>query len=155
MFRTLPYILMVAGVIALSGPSFAQSAPPAPMSSAGAGAGAGAGAVTVPLSAQNGSGETGSVTLTQAGNTVVVVAHTVGGGSAAQPIHIHIGTCAKLDPAPKYPLTTLQNGTSNTTLNNMKLSDLETGNYAINVHKSTADIGTYVACGNISKAGTT
>jgi len=151
MFRTLPYILIVAGVIALSGPSFAQSAPPAPMSSAGAGAGA----VTVPLSAQNGSGETGTVTLTQAGNTVVVVAHTVGGGSAAQPIHIHVGSCAKLDPVPKYPLTTLQSGTSNTTLNNMKLSDLQNGNYAINVHKSTADIGTYVACGNIPKAGTT
>jgi hypothetical protein len=143
---------MLAAVLAATGIASAQS--PAPGGTgAGAGGGAGAGAVTVQLSAQNGSGETGTATLRQSGSDVVVTTKMSGGGTAAQPIHVHSGTCATLDPAPKYPLTTLQDGTSTTTLKDMKLSQLETGSYAINVHKSTSDLKTYVACGNIPKAG--
>ena len=110
-------------------------------------------AVTVTLSPQNNSGETGTVTLTQAGPDINVNANVKGAGATAQPIHIHDGSCAKLDPKPTYPLTTIQDGSSVTTLKNMKLSQLQTGDFAINVHKSTSDIATYVACGNIPKAG--
>jgi plastocyanin len=31
-----------------------------------------------------------------------------------------------------------------------KLEDLRTGGYAINIHQSADDIGTYIACGNLS-----
>jgi plastocyanin len=37
-----------------------------------------------------------------------------------------------------------------TTTVDAKLEDLRTGGYAINIHKSTADIGTYIACGNLT-----
>ena len=68
-----------------------------------------------------------------------------------QPIHIHKGTCAKLNPAPFYPLTTLQGGKSVTTLKGVSLMSLQNGNFAINIHHSTSDIPTYYACGNIPK----
>jgi hypothetical protein len=130
--------LILAAALALPAAVLAQSPAPA--------------TATVKLNAQNNSGETGTVTLTQAGPDVTVNAQIAGAGSTAQPIHIHKGSCAKLDPTPTYPLTTVQNGSSMTTLKNMQLSQLETGAYAINVHKSTTDIGTYVACGDIPKA---
>ncbi len=108
--------------------------------------------VKVHIFPQNHSGETATATLTQTGPDVVVVVTTTNAPSdTAQPIHIHEGTCANLNPKPKYPLSTLQNGTSTTTLKNMTLMDLETGGYAINIHHSTSDIPTYYACGDIPK----
>jgi hypothetical protein len=110
--------------------------------------------VTVQMKAQNGSGENGTATLTQSGANIVVKISLKGGVAGPQPAHIHTGTCAKLNPAPKYPLSSVVNGMSTTTLKNMKLASLETGGYAINVHKSAADIKTYVSCGDIPKMST-
>jgi hypothetical protein len=135
----------LVAILTSAGVAVAQSPAPAP---AGSGA-----AVVVTLTPQNGSGESGTATLTQSGPDIIVVTHINGAGTTPQPIHIHVGTCAKLDPQPKYPLTTVQNGASTTTLKDMKTSQLQTGDYAINVHKSTTDIATYVSCGNIPKAG--
>jgi hypothetical protein len=140
--KSLVLSITLVATLTASTVALAQSPPPT-MS---------AGAATVRLNAQNNSGETGTATLSQAGNDVIVSVHITGAGDTAQPIHIHTGTCAKLDPKPAYPLTTVQSGSSMTTLKDMKLSQLETGNYAINVHKSTSDVGTYVACGDIPKA---
>lgn len=109
--------------------------------------------VTVDLKSQNGSGETGTATLEQKGDDVVVVVHMKNAVAPTQPIHIHPGTCANLNPKPKYPLKNVSDGTSTTTLTGMKLSDLQTGDFAINVHKSPDAISTYVACGDIPKAG--
>ncbi|MBV8117249.1 MAG: hypothetical protein JOZ01_04685, partial [Candidatus Eremiobacteraeota bacterium] len=61
----------------------------------------------------------------------------------------HEGTCAKLNPAPKYSLTSLASGASTTVVKDVTLDQLLAGTYAINVHKSTSDLGTYVACGDI------
>jgi hypothetical protein len=126
----------LAGALLLATSAFALAADP--MSS-----------VTVNLSPQNNSGETATAVLTQTGDDVKVVVTTKGGPSDPQPIHIHQGTCAKLNPKPAYPLTTIQNGTSTTTLKDMKLSSLENGDYAINIHHSTTDVPTYYACGDI------
>lgn len=109
--------------------------------------------VKVPMKAQNGSGESGTATLKQSGSGIVVTVSISGGSSTAQPAHIHEGTCAHLNPAPKYPLNSVVKGKSTTTLPNMKLSSLETGGFAINVHKSLKAIKTYVSCGDIPKAG--
>jgi hypothetical protein len=107
--------------------------------------------VVVHLSPQNHSGETATATLTQTnGNTVVTVV-AKGGPANPQPIHIHKGTCAKLNPTPFYPLTTLQGGKSVTTLKGVSLMSLQNGNFAINIHHSLSDIPTYYACGNIAK----
>jgi Cu/Zn superoxide dismutase len=112
-----------------------------------------AGPVKFSLAPQNSSGETATVTMTEAdGDTTVVVTTKGAPDGLVQPIHIHEGTCAKLNPKPAYPLTALQGGTSTTTLKGVSLASLETGDYAINVHHSTADVPTYYACGDIPKA---
>ena len=112
---------------------------------------ASAAAVTVSIKAQNGSAQTGTATLTQSGDDVVVAITMKGTGSDAEPAHIHPGTCAKLNPAPKYPLSNIVDGKSTTTVPGLKVADLQTGGFAINVHKSTSDLATYVACGDIPK----
>lgn len=113
------------------------------------------GTVVVPLQAIGGSNQTGSATLTSAGNkTNVVIALNGVAADAVEPAHIHQGTCAKLDPKPMYGLTSVAGGQSATTLN-MPLSALQTGGFAINVHQSGTNLATYVACGNIPAAATT
>lgn len=104
------------------------------------------------LLAQNNSGETGTATLMDGTNGLIVKVHMSGGDTVAQPIHIHKGTCATLDPKPAYPLKTVADGQSETTVPKVTIAQLEKSPYAINVHKSTSDIQTYVACGNIAKA---
>jgi Cu/Zn superoxide dismutase len=134
----------LAGIFAvalLSGIALAQAPAPSPAQAASP--------VTVPLKAQNNSGETGTATLTQTTKGVDVVVSLQNAPAAAQPIHIHQGTCTKLNPTPKYPLTNVTNGKSTTHLPGLTLADLSGGKYSINAHKSTNDIATYVACGTI------
>ena len=111
---------------------------------------AAADSATAKLAPQNSSGETGTATLTKAGdNKTKVVLEVQGAPSGApQPVHIHKGTCDKLDPKPAYPLSPLVNGKSETTVN-ASLDSLEKGGYAINGHKSAQDVSTYVFCGGI------
>jgi hypothetical protein len=106
---------------------------------------------TAKLTAQNNSGETGTATLTKAGDNKTKVVLDVKGGpaGASQPVHIHKGTCDKLDPKPSYPLSPVVNGKSETMVN-ASLDSLEKGGYAINGHKSAQDVSTYVFCGPIS-----
>ncbi|HEY9026808.1 MAG TPA: hypothetical protein VIO33_21945 [Burkholderiaceae bacterium] len=105
--------------------------------------------VTVNLASQNASGETGTATFTPQGDKTQVVIKLAGApGSAEQPAHIHDGSCAKLDPKPRVPLQNVVGGTSTTTVD-MKLADIMGKGGAINVHKSTADLKTYVACGDL------
>jgi hypothetical protein len=110
--------------------------------------------MTVTLSEQNGSGESGKATLTAEGDRTKVVLNLQSKSATAsatrQPAHIHRGSCDKLDPTPAYGLTDVKGGKSTSTVD-AKLDDLRKGSYAINVHKSAADIKTYVACGDIGK----
>ena len=102
------------------------------------------------IAAQNGSGEAGTVTLTALGDkTRVEVALINSPGDTPQPAHIHEGSCAKLNPKPKYPLVVLVDGVS-TSMVAVPMKDLVAGGFAVNVHKSTSDIPTYVACGDLS-----
>ncbi len=101
------------------------------------------------LATQNASGELGTVTLTAVGDkTRVEVALANAPTDVPQPAHIHEGTCAKLDPKPKYPLSTVVDGTS-TTMVDVPMSQLVAGGFAVNVHKSTKEIPTYIACGEL------
>ncbi len=145
-------------------------ASPAPMASGmgtmkGPGMMMGSGSqATVTLVPQNGSNETGMATLTETKKGLVVSVTTDTAPDSPQPIHIHKGSCANLDPTPAYPLTMVAKGTntmgnpkgiSTTTLKSVTLAQLESGQYAINVHKSLADAKTYVACGDIKNANPT
>jgi plastocyanin len=92
---------------------------------------------------------------------------TPAGGSAhAHPAHIHLGTCSELDPNPAFPLTDVAPASNESgaetdsaaaipversvTTVDASVEDLRTGGYAINIHQSADDIGTYIACGNLS-----
>lgn len=106
--------------------------------------------ITVNLSAQNKSGESGIATLTPQGDKTQVVIKLAGApDSTPQPAHIHDGRCANIDPKPRVPLQNVVGGHSTTTLD-MKLADIVSKGGAINVHKSGADLKTYVACGDIN-----
>jgi Cu/Zn superoxide dismutase len=107
-------------------------------------------AITIPLTALSHSGETGTATLTQLASGVKVVVTLKNAPAGAQPTHIHIGTCGNIKKAPEYPLVNTVGGSGSSTVAGVSLEQLLAGKYAINVHKSTMDLATYVACGNIA-----
>jgi hypothetical protein len=110
-----------------------------------------AGPIKIQLTPQNSSGESGTATLTEAGSKTKVTLDVKGQPKGTpQPVHVHKGTCDKLDEKPTYGLTTLNNGKSETTID-ASLSSLQSGEFAINGHKSAQDVKTYVFCGNIPK----
>lgn len=111
-----------------------------------------AGPITVTLSPLNNSGESGTAVLTDIGGGKVRVEVNVTGGPAGvpQPMHIHEGTCATLNPTPEYPLTTVVDGKSVTEIT-ASFDELQNGNYAVNGHKSAAEASVYVFCGDIPK----
>jgi hypothetical protein len=109
--------------------------------------------VTVNLATQNNSGVAGTATLTDlGGGRTQVVVRVSTGGNTTMPAHIHEGTCATLNPTPKYPLNTVMNGTSTSEVN-VSIADLLAAPYAINLHKSPQEASVYVACGNVTVAG--
>jgi hypothetical protein len=106
--------------------------------------------VDVALQEQNGSGQSGTATLTVNNDGSLHVSIQLSGGSAQpQPAHIHEGSCADLNPQPAFPLTNVVDGSSETDVQ-VSLDDLALDSYAINVHKSEAEADTYVACGDIT-----
>jgi hypothetical protein len=108
--------------------------------------------VRVPMRAIEHSGESGTATLTSLGDERTQVDISVKGEpkGVVQPAHIHEGNCAKLNPQPKYGLNNVVEGKSSTQVP-VGIDALRTGKLAVNVHKSTQDISTYVSCGDIPK----
>lgn len=100
------------------------------------------------INAQNGSGQHGTVALKPRGSNTVVEIHLLGAPRSAEPAHIHSGSCAHLNPAPKYPLTSVVDGISETTVKE-PIAALTAGGLAVNVHKSASDLKDYVACGDL------
>lgn len=104
---------------------------------------------TLKLDAQNSSGESGTALLKEVEGKVMVSLSLTGAPKGlTQPAHIHLGSCPN-PGAIKYPLKSLVNGESETTLDVTfdKLKAL--GSLAINVHKSAAQANMYVSCGNL------
>jgi hypothetical protein len=102
------------------------------------------------LYSQNKSGEFGTVTLTPiiGARTEVDIALVAAPPDTLQPVNIYMGTCAKLNPHPKYALNYAVGGISQTLLP-VQLVTLIAGGLAVNVHKSISDVETYVSCGNL------
>jgi hypothetical protein len=109
--------------------------------------------LVIKLAEQNKSGESGTATLSDTSDGLVVKLEMKGGDSAGpQPAHIHVGTCDKLGKV-VYPLSLVKDGASSTTIKGVTIADLEKNPpYAINVHHSTTDIATYVSCGPVPAA---
>jgi hypothetical protein len=101
------------------------------------------------MHALNGSGEDGTATVTEGTGGINVVVNLSDGSTFPQPTHIHIGTCGAINKAPEYALRDTVGGKGDSFVVGVNLSDLLKGHYAINVHKSGFDLGTYVSCGNI------
>ena len=101
------------------------------------------------MNAQNGSAQSGTVTLhgESSGSTIVRV-RVSNPGPDPEPAHIHVGPCAKLDPKPAYPLAPLVNGVSQTTVA-QPIDALVAHGFAVNVHKSAKEASTYVSCGDL------
>lgn len=103
------------------------------------------------LKAQNNSDQNGVMTVVDdQGKAKVILKIASGAKDVAQPAHLHVGAC----PTPgaiAYPLSSVVNGTSETTL---AISTKELMNklpLAVNVHKSAEDLKTYVSCGDVVK----
>jgi Cu/Zn superoxide dismutase len=111
----------------------------------------GSGEVTVDLAEQNGSGESGTVTLTADGEKTKVVIALENPPAVPQPAHIHKGSCEDLDPSPAYGLTNVVDGNSSSNVD-VSLDKLRDGAFAVNVHESGAELDVYVACGDIGSA---
>ncbi|HXW76878.1 MAG TPA: hypothetical protein VEJ20_05645 [Candidatus Eremiobacteraceae bacterium] len=102
-------------------------------------------ALTLAMKAENGSGESGTATLTAMGpKTRVVLAITGEAATADQPAHIHVGVCPGVG-AVVYPLHDVVGGKS-TTIVSATIASLTASAHAINVHESKAQIGKYVSC---------
>ena len=103
--------------------------------------------VTIALDELNGSGQPGLATLIESGSQTTVIVSIAPGAVAAQPIHIHSGTCDTLGGV-ELPLTAVAAGVSVTTVDS-SLQALLDGEFAINVHESPENAGNYVSCGTI------
>ncbi|MFH1866679.1 MAG: hypothetical protein ABIJ81_01190 [Patescibacteria group bacterium] len=105
--------------------------------------------VTAPLVEQTNSGQSGIVTLSEFGyQTVVKLSLTGAPADIIQPAHINIGSCSNLGDI-KYSLTYPINGKSETVLD-VSLDDLFSQlPLAINIHKSSEELGISVGCADI------
>lgn len=105
--------------------------------------------VSVRLDPLNNSGQSGTATLMPEGDaTKVVILLSNAPAGVAQPAHIHLGQCDRLDAAPKWKLEPVKDGQS-TTVVPASLEAILKDKAAINVHKSAEEIQVYVSCGNI------
>ena len=104
--------------------------------------------VTVELAEFEGSGQTGTATLTADGEMTQVVISIDSPIADSQPAHIHEGTCDDLTPEPLYGLPNVTDGSSDSTVD-VSLDTLTSGEYAINLHMSDEDLATYTSCGDI------
>jgi CHRD domain len=104
--------------------------------------------VSVDIAELNGSGESGTATLTADGEQTVVTIELSGApADTPQPAHIHSGSCEELGDV-VHPLENVEGGMSETTVA-APLADLQGAAFAINVHESEEAIQNYVACGEI------
>jgi hypothetical protein len=106
--------------------------------------------VTLQLRELNGSGVSGTVTMTTIDEEHTLVEVDVdAAGHPNMPAHIHPGTCAELVPQPKYPLQSVIAGRSSTTVA-ASLDELLSGGQALNIHMSNEQMDLYSACGELS-----
>lgn len=100
------------------------------------------------LAEQNGSGQSGSATLTPSddGGTTIVV-ELASPPAEPQPAHVHDGTCDNIGDV-VAPLESLVEGASETTVP-LSLDELRRGGLIVHAHKSEAELDVSVACAPI------
>jgi hypothetical protein len=105
---------------------------------------------TVELETLNDSGVTGTAVLTDLGNGMTHVSVEVDPAEYPDmPAHIHPGSCAELVPQPLHPLANVVDGVSETEIE-AAMDELFAGDFALNLHASPDDFGTYTACADLN-----
>lgn len=105
--------------------------------------------ITIQLNKEGNSGQSGTAVFKGVNGKVMVTLNISGGPKGiVQPAHIHEGLCPGTG-ADKYLLTSLIDGKSETTLNVSLEKFLSQLPLAVNVHKSVAEAGEYISCGNL------
>ena len=104
--------------------------------------------VEISLNELNGSGQSGTATLTASGGGTAVVLSLGVGTAKSEKVHIHKGQCGADLAGVAHALTDFTDGKSVTTLEAVSLESLLTGGFAVNAHKA-GDPKVYTACGNI------
>ena len=114
--------------------------------------GGGSGNLSVPLRELEGTELSGSATITAGEGTRVRVSIQLEGasGRAAYPAHIHAGACDSLAGV-EHELADVEEGRSETLLDDVDIDDLQDGDFSIDVHES--EDGDAIACGEIGSAG--
>jgi hypothetical protein len=106
-------------------------------------------AKTVQLTPQNNGGVSGLAVVADLGNgqTFVAIAVSAAPGTS-YPATINSGSCPMPDPAPKWTLTNVASGISQSTVA-ASFADVASGTNALVLEKSAAEMQTLVACGDI------
>lgn len=105
--------------------------------------------ITIQLNKEGDFGQSGTAVFKSVNGKVMVIIDLTGTlKGVVQPAHIHEGLCPGID-ATKYSLTSLIGGKSETTLNVSLEKFLSQLPLAVNIHKSVAEAGEYVSCGNL------
>lgn len=100
------------------------------------------------LEAPTGVHQTGWARVWEEADSLFVEVDVSPPSAVAQPAHIHQGQCSKLGVI-DYRLENIVGGHSISEFEGVKLRDVATGNFAINLHASFADFSTFTACGEI------
>lgn len=110
-----------------------------------------AGTLSVQLDEQNGSGQSGSATLTALdGDRTRIVLKLTNPPDVPQPAHVHSGSCDDLGD-PVVSLTSVEGGRSETEVK-MALESLAQAQLVIHAHKSEAEYEVSVACAPIQRS---
>jgi hypothetical protein len=114
---------------------------------------------TAKLNPQGGSNVGGTVTVEGKGSssTHATVSITGGDPGAVYPWHVHSGQCGGNGPvvgqgSAYKPITISKSGTGKVDIT-LPFAIPDNGSYYVNIHKSMSDMGTLVACGNLSMGG--
>lgn len=130
-------------------PTPSTSASPAPLTTQSPQPSSGLQSLTVDLDEQNESSQSGVAVLEEVdGQLVVMLSVSNAPKGVTQPAHIHAGSCPDVG-AVVFPLESLVNGESETTLDTTLAALEAQAPLAINVHQSASEIQTYVACGDL------
>jgi len=112
---------------------------------------------TAALSPMSGSKISGTATVTPDGASKMTVMLSITGGDAntSYPWHVHTGKCGPggvVGPGAAYTaIKTDGSGAGKVTVS-IPVAAPESGDFHVNVHKSAADMGTIVSCGDLTMA---
>ena len=104
--------------------------------------------VEISLDELNGSGQSGTATLTSSGGAIKVVLSIGEGTLKSEKVHIHNGQCGPDLGGVVHGLTDFTDGNSVSTVEGVSLESLMTGGFAVNAHQA-GNPKVYTACGNI------